>query len=72
MIVVSLLAFSMVDKYLYTKQRAVFYSVVSLLAFSMVDKYLYTKRRAVFYAAHFICKCAISGNIHIYMQLCNI
>ena len=42
MIVVSLLEFSMVDKYLYTKQRAVFYSVVSLLAFSMVDKYLYS------------------------------
>ena len=40
----------MVDQYLYTKQRAVFYViVVSLLAFAMVDQYLYTKRRAVFY-----------------------
>ena len=60
MSVVSLLAFSMVDKYLYTKQRAVFYSVVSLLAFAMVDKYLYTKRRAVFYAAQGLNASAIS------------
>ena len=50
----------MVDKYLYTKQRAVFYSVVSLLAFAMVDKYLYTKQRAVFYAAQGLNASAIS------------